>query len=238
MYIGYIYRHYIEIDNIEYSYIGQTTTKPEYRWNNGWGYINDKETTPKFGKAIVKYGWDNFEHETIIEVSCKNKEELKNVLDELEEKYIEEYDSYNNGFNSTTGGRKIKESKTNEANTCKRIICLTTGEIFSSLHEASKHYNISRANIKRSLKNKNQSAGKHPITGEKLIWDYYNEDYTCESKIETYKYICYNDNEKYMSYKEMSEIYGFSISQLYKCCNGKQECLYTPEGEKIFFGKL
>ena len=41
-----------------------------------------------------------------------------------------------------------------------------------------------------------------------------------------------------MSYKEKSEIYGFSISQLYKCCNGKQECLYTPEGEKMFFGKL
>ena len=39
-------------------YIGQTSQKPEKRWDNGRGY----ETSSKFYNAILKYGWNNFEH--------------------------------------------------------------------------------------------------------------------------------------------------------------------------------
>jgi hypothetical protein len=65
----------------------------------------------------------------------------------------------------------------------RQIICLTTGEIFNSIIEASNQYNIKKCGISTCC-NKNgiqKSAGKHPITNEKMVWMYY-EDYL-ETKI-------------------------------------------------------
>lgn len=55
-------------------------------------------------KAFKKYGIENFE--IIILQSFKDSLSwrTKTQLDELEKKYIKEYDSYNNGYNSTLGG--------------------------------------------------------------------------------------------------------------------------------------
>ena len=56
-----IYKHTNIFNNK--SYIGQTiaSANPEIRWQRGNGYINQ----PKFYRAIKKYGWDNFTHETL-----------------------------------------------------------------------------------------------------------------------------------------------------------------------------
>jgi DNA-binding MarR family transcriptional regulator/ribosomal protein S27E/very-short-patch-repair endonuclease len=54
------------------------------------------------------------------------------------------------------------------------VICLTTNEIFASLKEAKEKYNIKSSLISSSGNKK--SIGKHPITGEKLRWAYYNKD--------------------------------------------------------------
>ena len=54
----------------------------------------------------------------------------------------------------------------------KKVICLTTGEIFDNCREAAKKYNNG---IYHCLKDKLKTCGKHPITGEKLRWDYYKE---------------------------------------------------------------
>jgi len=59
---------------------------------------------------------------------------------------------------------------------CKKVICLTTGEVFSSQLEASKYYNMKgHGGICLCCKKKKKSAGKHPVTGKKLIWMYYDE---------------------------------------------------------------
>ena len=57
-----------------------------------------------------------------------------------------------------------------EANS-QKIRCITTGEIFPSQSEAARHYNIPQTNISKCLKGERKSAGKHPITGEKLRWE-------------------------------------------------------------------
>ena len=54
----------------------------------------------------------------------------------------------------------------------KKVICLTTGEIFDNCREATKKYNNG---IYSCLKDKSKTCGKHPITGEKLRWDYFKE---------------------------------------------------------------
>ena len=56
----------------------------------------------------------------------------------------------------------------------KQVHCITTGETFTSLSIACKEYKISPGNMSRACKN-NKSAGKHPITGEPLIWSFLND---------------------------------------------------------------
>lgn len=77
-------------------YIGQTCQKPEYRWKNGKGYIE----CPHFYSAILKYGWDNFEH-----IILKEKISLEEA-NYWEEYYIEKYKSTeeNFGYNISKGG--------------------------------------------------------------------------------------------------------------------------------------
>lgn len=48
---------------------------------------------------------------------------------------------------------------------------INTGKVFNSIREAAKWANIDKEGIRRVLKGEKKSAGKHPITGEKLYWE-------------------------------------------------------------------
>lgn len=84
-------------------YIGQTNQRPEKRWDCGRGY----ETSSKFYNAILKYGWDNFEH--IILYTNLTLEEANQKEQEL----IKEYNSCNDefGYNIISGGRNFTHSE-------------------------------------------------------------------------------------------------------------------------------
>ena len=77
-------------------YIGITGQNPEKRWNNGYGYIQNKH----FYRAIRSYKWENFKHD-ILETGL-TKEQACNREIEL----IAKYDSANpdKGYNNSTGG--------------------------------------------------------------------------------------------------------------------------------------
>lgn len=77
-------------------YVGQTCQKVEYRWNKGKGY----DTCPLFYKAILKYGWDNFEHIILLENLTKEEADIQ------EQKYIQLYKSNKRefGYNIQSGG--------------------------------------------------------------------------------------------------------------------------------------
>lgn len=62
-------------------YIGRTNQAPEDRWLDGWGYRN----SPLMFKAILKFGWDNIQHEIIEDGLTTEESEL------LERELIEEY---------------------------------------------------------------------------------------------------------------------------------------------------
>ena len=77
-------------------YIGITGVKPIYRWDNGKGY----DDSPAFYNAIMKYGWDNIDHEILMTgLSCKEAQEAEIRL-------IREYQSTNKkrGYNISAGG--------------------------------------------------------------------------------------------------------------------------------------
>lgn len=77
-------------------YIGITSQKPNRRWHAGHGYKGNTY----FSRAIIKYGWDNFEHIILAE----NLTEA--AAAELEKFYIRKYDTTNKkrGFNHSIGG--------------------------------------------------------------------------------------------------------------------------------------
>lgn len=59
----------------------------------------------------------------------------------------------------------------------RKVRCITTNEVFNSILEASKHYTIkSPSKIGDVCRGKKTYTGKHPITGEKLRWEYVDNE--------------------------------------------------------------
>ena len=54
----------------------------------------------------------------------------------------------------------------------KIVSCITTDEIFGSVVEAAVKYNGDKTGIAKCCRGKLKTSGKHPVTGEKLIWEY------------------------------------------------------------------
>ncbi|WP_291632079.1 NUMOD4 domain-containing protein [Clostridium sp.] len=71
-------------------------------------------------------------------------------------------------YNINYGTAKNKRAKSQG----RQVLCITTGEIFYSIREAGRYYSISKSHISECCKGKLKSCGKHPITGEKLVWKY------------------------------------------------------------------
>ncbi len=74
-----VYMHENRINGKKY--IGITSQKPTKRWQNGCGY----RESPRFFKAIEKYGWDSFRHELLF--TDLTKEEAERLEVELIAKY-------------------------------------------------------------------------------------------------------------------------------------------------------
>ena len=88
-----------EKEGVEKYYVGQTVGTMEQRAGKdgrryGWDDLNYNS---KFANSIRKWGWDAFEGRVLEEV-------YEEDLNELEKFYIEYFDSYKNGYNSTLGG--------------------------------------------------------------------------------------------------------------------------------------
>ena len=91
-----VYKVYIHTNKLNgKKYIGITRQEAEKRWLNGKGYIQ----SPKFYKAICKYGWDNFNHEIV----CEGLDGLSALLKEGEliRQYQTTLDEY--GYNISEG---------------------------------------------------------------------------------------------------------------------------------------
>lgn len=91
------------------------------------------------------------------------------------------YGKRNEKVSNALKGRKRSEeykknlSKSISKSRGKKIICITTGEIFNTIKLAEIKYNIDHSSIIRCCKGKNKSAGKHPVTREPMVWRYIEE---------------------------------------------------------------
>jgi group I intron endonuclease len=85
-------------------YIGQTHENFYRRWTfHKWNLNNNHHNNKYLQNAWNKYGKDNFKF-YVIEKFSVNQNISSDMLNNLEIKYIKQYDTYNNGFNLTIGG--------------------------------------------------------------------------------------------------------------------------------------
>lgn len=93
------------------------------------------------------------------QVNHKDENKINNKVENLEwctQKYNNNYGSHN---------KRAGDSRK------KSIICITTGEKFDSIIDASYKYNVNRASISYCCNNKRKSAGKL-ADGTKLVWKF------------------------------------------------------------------
>ncbi len=144
---GYIYKH----TNIATgrSYIGQTTMRPTKRWGqDGKNYKSNKS----FYRDIIRYGWDNFNHEILEELSSNSKEGLSTKLTDSENYYINKCKTMLTEFGyNTEVGTQNKRIRLSVA--AKRYInkLMSDGYTLDQAHELY---------LKNRRKNKSRRGGK------------------------------------------------------------------------------
>lgn len=184
-------------------YIGITSQKPEKRWRNGQGYINNNH----FYKAICKYGWHEFSHEILYTDLTLHEAE------EIEKKLIALYDCCNihKGYNIERGGN-CGDKFTEE--TRRKISEALSGKPKSEEHkkklsEAGKGRKVSE---EQRRKTSLRMSGKgNPMYGVKRdISIFKNKSVVCLETMETFPSTC-----------EASRQTGVDQGDISKCCNGK-----------------
>ena len=157
-------------------YIGQTGDKPERRWkNDGSGYLHKDKNTgkynqPAFAYAILKYGWNNFQHDIIANNLTKE------AADDLEKLLINKFNTMNSkyGYNLREGGsrghpseetrRKMSESKKGvllSEETKRKLSTLNKGE--NNPNYGKHPSEETRKKLSEANKGENNyNYGKHP----------------------------------------------------------------------------
>lgn len=82
-------------------YIGQAVNLRNRFKQHIFNFKNMRYDNPLY-KAFSKYGLEQFEYLVLEYVEMQDN--IKTILDELEKKYISEYNSYKQGYNQTIGG--------------------------------------------------------------------------------------------------------------------------------------
>lgn len=124
----------------------------------------DEEYRRKNLEGRKKYTWTE-EHRKNFSNALKGR-----TLSEEHKKHLSES---RKGVKFTEEHKKHLSENSGQA---KKVICIETGEIFNSCTEAAAAMGLSqgaRTHISRVCKGLEKSAGKHPITKEKLHWKYY-----------------------------------------------------------------
>lgn len=199
--MGYIYTIRNRTDNK--IYVGQTIQDVEARWKD---HLKKGSNCRYLKSAINKYGVDNFDFKLV----CIT---FDNQLDDMEIKYIEQYNSLvPNGYNLRLGGnsgrhnaetkQKISESLKNRYK--NGLICLNNHRLGKPLSE------ITKKKISESLKGQHRS---QETINKWIISRRKNK--TIQFDMEGNRLNSFN------SCKEAAEYIGTSKSSICNCCNGK-----------------
>ena len=134
----------------------------------------------KIDLARSKYGPESFSYEILEVVENSTKEGLLQTLNDLETFYIDKYDSYKNGYNSTPGGQNIyvysqedkdKISKSLSKQVIQYDLYGNFIKVWTSIKEASAELNIHKDSISRCCNGRSKRAGI-------FIWRKFTENFS------------------------------------------------------------
>lgn len=167
MYEGYIYKIVNDIN--DKVYIGQTITTIKDRWHGHMSSaLNDKRNKSALYNAMRKYGRDKFHIEEIANYTIDTKQELIDILNSEEQRYIYEYKSLisQNGYNLEKGGnnKRVPGRKVHKYNLDLNYICS-----YESCEEAGRQNNIDGCTIYGCCKHQFYTAGG-------FVWAFDGED--------------------------------------------------------------
>ena len=121
-------------------YIGQTIQSIQERFRQHMKPSTiKKKGSYKIYNAIAKYGKENFYVELL-------EETTPDKLDEREIFYIEKFDSYKNGYNSTNGGDTKTICKVQDIDKLKEMF-----NDHKTFKEMSEYFGVNKATIQRTL---------------------------------------------------------------------------------------
>lgn len=237
-------------------YIGQTKNSVQKRWgHNGYNYTRCPNSL--LGKAILKYGWDNFEHEILFTNLTKEQANAKEI--ELIKLFNTTDRLY--GYNLTAGGQmntltlaqkeqrrqlnyQMWQDGTFQAAVCTAVYCVELDTFFSSALEAQRQTGIDNSAIQKVCKKQLKYAGFSPV-GQPLHW-LYAEDVTEEAIQELYQrkevlkgvkipVQCITTGQIFLSTKEVEEQWGIDGSSIRKCIRGERHSAgkHPQTGEKL-----
>lgn len=197
-------------------YIGQTKygNNPQLRWRYGTGYKN----CPIFYKAILKYGWDNFEHKIL--KNNLSKDEANN----LEEYYIKLYnacviDENNYGYNSNYGGNNHEVSPETKEKQSNRMKLLWQSEEYKNKvipQRIGRTHSIeSRQKMSKSHKNKSFSEEHKKHLSESKVGKLFSKEHKkhlSENSAHAKKVRCIETNQIFNSCSDAAISMGMSIN--------------------------
>lgn len=246
---GVIYKYTCLITNK--IYIGQTIC--EYNRRHDFLTKERYSTGPtkklnKFDAARKKYGIDNFSYEILEEFFSEDKHQLQNLLNEKEKYYIEKYNSFKKGYNSTKGGidgHLSKQTKNSISKSLKghKMSKLTRKKFtFKGHHhteenkvkfsnrqkerfkDKSKHPMFGRLHSKES-KEKNSKSRKGKCVG---IDNPNSKRVKCFSKENIFikEFICIHDAIIWLNETQGKNINPRQVGQISRCCSGKTKSAY------------
>ena len=107
------------------------------------------------------------------EINHKDENKQNNIIDNLEWCTRE----YNNNYGTRTQRASENHADFSGYNhpQARKVKCITTDKEFSCIKEAIEFYSLkehTKSSIISCCQGKLKSAGKHPGTGEKLVWKY------------------------------------------------------------------
>lgn len=162
---------------------------------------SDKEKrkyAKKEGKKLIELDCRNSNFYFILN-NINNTKELPNITNEdipkikkiIKDKNQKNTDDiirmYSKGYSCEKIGRYFNVSETMVRNTLirlgikrrgindtrkKRVLCINTGKVYESTYDAKDKTGVNQSNISNCCRGVVKSAGKHPVTGEKLRWEY------------------------------------------------------------------
>lgn len=243
-------------------YIGQSVKLRSRLKDHMRNAKNGKLDLPIY-RAINKYGFHNFTVdilESFIPDSNITNEELIKQLDQLEKKYIEEYNAYTEGYNCTKGGdfgvlglkmteeqkKKVSEnSKKQAVKTYKPIYLYSVKEkstIYAiSITAASNITNIDRSNLIRTARGLYRQTHGYLVAFsleelEKYKNQFKLEPFHIDNGLFKPKYkvlVETNDASLLLTVKEAAEKLYISTSMVYSILNGHRT-LKNGKLTKIF----